>query len=139
MISSATVSTELGLTLVVPGNESVPLAASLSYSADDPYAIRIAFHVGTDEPVEWIFARELLATGLAYPAGEGDVQVCPDPRGRRDVLSIALSSPFGQARFEAPASATSDFLHLTYDIVAAGRENDFINVDDELGQLLWRA
>jgi hypothetical protein len=139
MISSATVSTELGLVLVVPGRGSVPLVASLSYSADDPYAIRIAFDVGTAEPVEWIFARELLATGLAYPAGDGDVQVCPAPPGRRDVLNIALSSPSGQARFEAPASATSDFLHLTYDIIAAGREDEFIDVDDELDELPWRA
>jgi Streptomyces sporulation and cell division protein, SsgA len=139
IISRATVSAELGLTLVVPGHGSVPLVASLSYSADDPYAVRMAFHVGTDEPVEWTFARELLATGLTCPAGEGDVRVWPASPGRREVLNIALSSPFGQARFEAPTSATSGFLHLTYGIVAAGREDEFIDVDNELGQLLRRA
>jgi hypothetical protein len=139
IISRATVSAELGLTLVVPGHGSVPLVASLSYSADDPYAVHLAFHVGTDEPVEWTFARELLATGLTCPAGEGDVRVWPASPGRREVLNIALSSPFGQARFEAPASATSGFLHLTYGIVAAGREDEFIDVDNELGQLLRRA
>ena len=63
MNSSVTVSAELGLSLVVPEHGSVPLVASLYYSADDPYAIRMAFHVGTDEPVEWIFARDLLAVG----------------------------------------------------------------------------
>src|SRR6266567_2511242 len=68
--SSATVSAELGLTLVVPEHGTVPLVASLYYSADDPFAIRMAFHVGLDEPVEWIFARELLAAGLAEPAGK---------------------------------------------------------------------
>ena len=113
--------------------------ASLYYSADDPYAIRMAFHVGTDEPVEWIFARELLTTGLACPAGDGDVQVWPASPGRREVLNIALSSPFGQARFEAPVSATADFLHLTYGIVAAGQEDEFIDVDSELDEILWRA
>jgi hypothetical protein len=137
--SSTTVSAELGLTLVVPEHGAVPLVASLYFSADDPYAIRMAFHVGTDEPVEWIFARELLTTGLACPAGDGDVRVWPAFPGRCDVLNIALSSPFGQAHFEAPVSATADFLLLTYGIVAAGREDEFIDVDGELDELLWRA
>jgi hypothetical protein len=137
--SSATVSAELGLTLVVPDHGSVPLVASLYYSADDPYAIRMAFHVGLDEPVEWIFARELLETGLAQPAGEGDVQVWPGSPDGRDILNLSLSSPFGQAHFEAPADATADFLRRTYGLIAAGREDEFIDVGSELDELLWRA
>src|SRR5690348_18494033 len=57
MNRSAIVSAELGLMLIVPDHDAVPLVASLFYSADDPYAIRMAFHVGMDEPVEWIFAK----------------------------------------------------------------------------------
>jgi hypothetical protein len=94
MNSSVTVSAELGLSLVVPEHGSIPLVASLHYSADDPYAIRMAFHVGTDEPVEWIFARDLLAVGLGGPAGEGDVQVWPADEQGHELLNIALSSPF---------------------------------------------
>jgi hypothetical protein len=137
--SSATVSAELGLTLVVPDHGAVPLVASLYYSADDPYAIRMAFHVGLDEPVEWIFARELLEAGLAQPAGEGDVQVWPGSPDGRDVLNLSLSSPFGQAHFEAPVDATADFLRRTYGLIAAGQEDEFIDVDSELDELLWRA
>ena len=137
--SSTTISAELGLTLIVPENGTVPLVASLYYSADDPYAVRMAFHVGTDEPVEWIFARELLATGLACPAGEGDVRVWPASPAGREVLNIALSSPFGAAHFQAPVPATADFLRLTYDLVADGREDEFTDVDGELDELLWRA
>jgi len=77
MDSGTTVSAELGLMLVVPQHTTVPLVASLFYSGDDPYAVRMAFHVGTDEPVEWIFARDLLAAGMAEPAGEGDVRAWP--------------------------------------------------------------
>jgi len=62
--SSTTISAELGLRLVVPQQTIVPLVASLYYSGSDPYAVRMAFHVGTDEPVEWIFARDLLAAGI---------------------------------------------------------------------------
>ena len=137
--SSTTISAELGLTLIVPEHGTVPLVASLYYSADDPYAVRMAFHVGTDEPVEWIFARELLATGLACPAGEGDVRVWPGSPAGREVLNIALSSPFGEAQFKAPVPATADFLRLTYELVAGGREDEFIDVDGELDELLLRA
>jgi hypothetical protein len=46
MNTGATVSAELGLSLVVPEHGAVPLVASLAYSVGDPYAIRMAFHVG---------------------------------------------------------------------------------------------
>ena len=139
MINSATVSAEVGLSLVVPEHGAVPLVASLYYSADDPYAIRMAFHVGTDEPVEWIFARELLAAGMDGPTGEGDVQVWPADVDGTDVLNLALSSPYGEAHFEAPLTATCEFLERTYKIIPVGSEADFINLDGELDDLLWQA
>src|SRR6266566_9431828 len=102
MNGSTTVSTELGLRLVVPEHTAVPLLASLSYHGDDPSAIRMAFHVGMDEPVEWIFARDLLIAGNeADGRGDGDVRVWPAAGG--DVLNITLSSPYGQALFETAA------------------------------------
>ncbi len=139
MNSSATVSAEVGLSLVVPEHGCVPLVASLYYSAEDPYAIRMAFHVGTDEPVEWIFARDLLAVGLEGPAGEGDVQVWPAYEDGREVLNIALSSPFGEAHFETARSSTAAFLARTYEVIAPGHETDYVDVDAELDELLWRA
>ncbi|MGD0559357.1 MAG: SsgA family sporulation/cell division regulator [Streptosporangiaceae bacterium] len=145
--SSSTVSAELGLRLIVPQQTIVPLVASLFYSGDDPYAIRIAFHVGLDEPVEWIFARDLLAEGVKGRAGLGDVQVwpstaTPDPatgESDRDVLNIELSSPFGQAHFEAPVNEISDFLRRTYRIVEDGKESEFVDVESELDDLLRQA
>ena len=149
MDSGTSVSAELGLMLVVPQHATVPLVASLFYSGDDPYAVRMAFHVGTDEPVEWIFARDLLAAGMAEPAGEGDVRAWPSsgdgdsdgdgPGDGETVLNIVLSSPFGQAHFEAPMTAMAEFLHRTYDAIPAGHEGDFIDIGGELDSLLWRA
>jgi Streptomyces sporulation and cell division protein, SsgA len=147
MDSGTTVSAELGLMLVVPQHATVPLVASLFYSGDDPYAVRMAFHVGTDEPVEWIFARDLLASGMTGPAGEGDVRAWPSPASSdgdsegdgETVLNIVLSSPFGQALFEAPMTAMAEFLHRTYDAIPAGHEGDFIDIGGELDSLLWRA
>src|SRR5580693_423734 len=143
MNSSSTVSAELGLRLVVPQQTVVPLVASLFYSKEDPYAIRIAFHVGLDEPVEWIFARDLLSLGIESREGLGDVVVWPSS-GSADgtsgrVLNIELSSPFGQAHFEAPIKEISDFLARTYAIVPEGEESDFVDVAAELTDLLKQA
>jgi hypothetical protein len=150
--SGTTISAELGLRLVVPQQTIVPLVASMYYSATDPYAVRMAFHVGTDEPVEWIFARDLLAAGIEARQGEGDVQVWPSAKSCAEsqglemtgpdlgaILNIELSSPFGQAHFEAPAEAMATFLRRTYQIVAAGKESDFINIETELDNLLRNA
>ena len=145
MDSGTSVSAELDLLLVVPQHAAVPLVASLFYSGDDPYAVRMAFHVGADEPVEWIFARDLLAAGMAGPSGEGDVRAWPSS-GDRDgggdgeiVLNIMLSSPFGQAHFEAPMTPMAEFLKRTYDVIPAGHEGDFIDVGGELDGLLRQA
>ena len=155
--SGTTISAELGLKLVVPQQTIVPLVASMYYNGSDPYAVRMAFHVGTDEPVEWIFARDLLAAGTESRQGDGDVQVWPSPVSaaeaddqepvdvaeltgtREKVLNIELSSPFGQAHFEAPAEAMSAFLRRTYQIVPAGQESRFIDMDTELNDLLGNA
>jgi len=126
-------SAELGLRLITPHQETLQLAASLYYSEDDPYAVRFAFHVGLDEPVEWVFARELLDSGMQAPRGIGDVKVWPSDDG---VLNIELISPFGQARFEAPVAKISDFLRRTYDVVPAGQETRRVDVDAELSELL---
>lgn len=141
MDSGTTVSAELGFLLVVPRQASVPVTASLFYTGDDPYAVRMAFHAGTDEAVEWIFARDLLTAGLTEPAGAGDVRTWPAPSrdGDEPVLNIALSSPFGQAHFEAPATAMAEFLRRTYDAIPAGREGEFFDIGAELDSLLWQA
>jgi len=144
MDSSSTVSAEVGLRLVVPQQTIVPLVASLYYSREDPYAIRIAFHVGLDEPVEWIFARDLLSLGIEGREGQGgDVHVWPSAGSEGgapgSVLNIELSSPFGQAHFEAPVKDISDFLSRTYELVPAGDESDHVDVEAELTDLLRQA
>ena len=148
MSSSRTgVSAELGLGLVGPERMIVPLTASLSYRCSDPYAIRMAFDVGTDEPVEWFLARDLLAAALHAREGIGDVQAWPsaasgDPAAAegtaagRQILNIVIASPFGHAQFEVSARAIEAFLQRTYAIVAAGEESDYLDFDAELTALL---
>ena len=136
MNTRAIVAAELGLRLVVPEHGGVPLTASLYYRGDDPYAIRMAFNVGMDDPVEWIFARDLLAEGLDHVSGDGDVRVWPSTAAHRDVLNLALSSPFGEAHFEAPRTALTGFLLRTFEVIPAGREGEFIDIEGELNDIL---
>lgn len=140
MNSSSTASAELGLRLVTSQQTIVPLTGSLFYSREDPYAIRIALHVGLDEPVEWVFARDLLSMDIGGRGGIGDVHVWPSAGSEGGELgsavNIELSSPFGRANLEAPAREVSDFLRRTYRIVPDGQESDHIDVEAELNDLL---
>jgi hypothetical protein len=142
-MDSSVVSAELGVWLVVPGQTIVPLVARFAYSREDPYALCIAFLVAPDEYVEWVCGRELLAMGLEDREGIGDVTVWPSAESAGGapggVVHIELSSPFGQAHFEAPARDLSDFLRQTYDLVPAGDESKHIDVDAELYDLLRQA
>jgi hypothetical protein len=141
-VNSSTATAEIAFRLIVPHQTVVPLVASLHYSSADPYAIRIAFHVGLDEPVEWTFARDLLANGLQGRDGLGDVHVWPAPseadKTADQVLHLELSSPFGEAHFEAPMRDVTDFLRKTWRIVPAGEESDFTDVEAELSEILSR-
>lgn len=133
----ATVTTELALRLVVPGDASVPVLADVSYDGGDPYAVRVTFHTGAGETVEWTFARQLLTDGVTRPVGEGDVRVWPAPSTRPLAVGLSLSSPSGQALFEVPLSELVEFLTRTYAAVPTGCESDFIDLDAELAVLLW--
>ncbi len=148
--SRAAVSAELGLGLVGPEHTIVPLMASLYYSCADPYAVKMAFHVGTDEPVEWTLARDLLAAALLAREGIGDVRAWPsaasaDPAAAvgaaagQKILNIAMTSPFGHAQFQASAAAVEAFLARTYQLVPEGEESDYLDFDAELTELLSQA
>ena len=131
------VTTQLDLRLVVPGNPSLPVMSELTYDHSDPYAIKIAFHTGGTDIVEWTFARSLLTDGVTHPVGEGDVQVWPSHSSGRPVVCISLSSPSGQAMFEAPLTQVVEFLTRSYAVVPTGSESDHVDVEAELALLLW--
>ena len=131
------VSAELELRLVVPGSPSLPVTAEMGYDREDPYAVRVAFHTGASDVVEWTFARSLLTDGVTHPVGEGDVQVWPSHSGGRPVVCLSLSSPSGRALFEAPLSDLVEFLTKSYAVVPTGSESEHVDVEAELALLLW--
>jgi hypothetical protein len=124
------------LRLVVPGGTPLPVPADVIYDPADPYAVRVAFHTGGDECVEWTFARSLLTEGVSQAAGMGDVQVWPARSGGRRTVCVSLSSPSGRALFEASLPDVVQFLTRTYSLVPTGNESDYVDVDSELALLL---
>lgn len=128
------VDTEVELRLVVPDAGTVPLRVALRYGVDDPFAVTASF-AGDGMTIEWVFARDLLIGGLERPCGEGDVHVWPSWGSGRDLVLISLTSPDGQAVLEGDADVLRAFLARTLELVPAGGESAYVNVDAELAAL----
>ncbi|MFM9593271.1 SsgA family sporulation/cell division regulator [Streptomyces scabiei] len=129
---------ELELGLVLSPEHTLPVPAKLGFRSDDPYAVHITFHINSERPVHWTFARELLVEGVFRPCGQGDVRVWPTKVSGRGVVLMALSSPDGDALLEAPAAAVSAWLERTLRVVPPGSEFDMLGFDDGLAELLAR-
>ncbi|MCH0563811.1 MULTISPECIES: SsgA family sporulation/cell division regulator [unclassified Streptomyces] len=129
---------ELELKLVLSPEHSVPVPARLSYRTGDPYAVHVTFHINSDHPVRWTFARELLVEGVFRPCGHGDVRVWPTKVDGRSVVLMALTSPDGDALLEAPTPQVSAWLERTLRVVPPGTEGGQLGIDDALDQLLAR-
>ncbi|MGW6741003.1 SsgA family sporulation/cell division regulator [Streptomyces sp. NPDC055025] len=127
---------DLELRLVLSPERGIPVPARLAYRTDDPYAVHITFHIGSETPVKWTFARELLVEGVFRPCGHGDVRIWPAKVAGHGVLCVALSSPDGDALLEAPSSAVSAWLERTLRIVPPGTESGQLGIDDGLSELL---
>ncbi|UXY27853.1 SsgA family sporulation/cell division regulator [Streptomyces sp. HUAS TT20] len=129
---------ELELRLVLSPERSIPVPARLGYRTTDPYAVHITFHINSEHPVHWTFARELLVEGVFRACGQGDVRVWPTKTEGRSVVLVALSSPDGDALLEAPAAQVSAWLERTLRVVPPGTEGGQLGIDDALDQLLAR-
>ncbi|MBT2445398.1 SsgA family sporulation/cell division regulator [Streptomyces sp. ISL-36] len=127
---------ELELKLVLSPERSIPVPARLAYRTDDPYAVHITFHIGSEHPVNWTFARELLVEGVFRPCGHGDVRIWPTKVDGRNVVLMALSSPDGDALLEAPSAQVSAWLERTLRAVPPGTESEQLGIDDGLAELL---
>src|SRR4026208_2223438 len=97
-----TVTREVTVQLVAPGDGSVSLPVVLHYDVVDPYAVHATFRTGQGGGVSWVFARELLALGVHRPSGDGDVRVWPSWSSGAEVVFIGLTSPDGEALLQAP-------------------------------------
>lgn len=133
----STVSYKLALHLLSTEGDVLPLNAELHYAAEDPLAVEACFDDGSPDPVRWVFARELLTTGMSELSGDGDVVIWPtiDADGG-PAVQMRLNSPHGDALLEASASELDEFLAETRRLVPPGTEHRYIRVDDVITALL---
>ncbi|MFB7546715.1 SsgA family sporulation/cell division regulator [Streptomyces sp. NPDC056154] len=127
---------ELEFKLVLSPERSIPVPARLTYRTEDPYAVHVAFHIGSEFPVHWTFARELLVEGVFRPCGQGDVRIWPTKVDVRNVIFVALTSPDGDALLELPSAAVAAWVERTLRLVPPGTESERLGIDEGLAELL---
>ncbi|MFJ6460246.1 SsgA family sporulation/cell division regulator [Streptomyces sp. NPDC091387] len=127
---------ELELKLVLSPERSIPVPARLTYRTQDPYAVHITFHIGSDTPVYWTFARDLLVEGVFRPCGHGDVRIWPTKVDGRGIICVALTSPDGNALLEVPSAAVAAWMERTLRVVPPGTESERLGIDEGLAELL---
>ena len=130
------VTQSLTLELIDATGASTPIEAELRYDAADPYAVTTVFMTGNSQ-VCWTFGRELLATGLYEPSGDGDVHVwpCLDADGHAVVI-IELCSPDGEALVQAKTGDLRTFVDRMGALVPTGAESEHIDVDAAIAAIL---
>ncbi|WP_405484426.1 SsgA family sporulation/cell division regulator [Streptomyces sp. NBC_00009] len=121
--------------LVISRTYTLSMGLSLRYETTDPYVVRAALFGDTDEPVEWVLGRDVLADGLKGSAGCGDVRVW-SAVGRGDqAMYIVLGSPAGTDLLEVPVQDVKAFLENTEAVMPRGTESGHIDWDLELANL----
>ncbi|HEY2087670.1 MAG TPA: SsgA family sporulation/cell division regulator [Mycobacterium sp.] len=105
----------------------------LTWVADDPYAVVIAFPAYPDFPL-WAFSRELLEQGLDGPVGMGDVRCSADPRGYTVTLLGSRHEAGISVDLVLERSWVTEFLAAT--TLAPGSEPYGDALDSALAELL---
>ncbi|GAA1261228.1 SsgA family sporulation/cell division regulator [Kitasatospora nipponensis] len=125
----------LELQLVLGPGLGIPVRACLRYHPAEPYAVYLDLHVALDAPITWVFARELLATGLTEGAGPGDVSIRPGADGSPQTVDITLHGADSATVLRAPARQVRTFLAGTERVVPFGSEDAHLDLDGLPGWL----
>lgn len=76
---------ELPIYLIAMNGRGADYQVSLSWSPADPWALTLSIPSGRHSHESWLFARELLWTGLSTPTGTGAVRIEP---GNTDTVAL---------------------------------------------------
>ncbi|MGW7070872.1 SsgA family sporulation/cell division regulator [Streptomyces sp. NPDC054855] len=120
-------------------NTSMPVPAELHYDLTDPCAVRLSLGAPLTSPVDWVFARELLAQGLHLSAGIGDVLVTPLGPHRARRVRITLRSATGSALVDIDAAEVDAFLQQSFALVPPGAESAHIDLDRAVAAAMGRS
>lgn len=129
-----TVTTPLTLSVSAMTGDA-ELAAELRYDPSDPLAVSLAIGTECDEPVVWVFARDLLADGVNHASGEGDITIEPASDMDSREIRITLATDC-LATMIAPRDPVVEFLVSAFTAVPSGCEMDNVDFDAEIAALL---
>jgi hypothetical protein len=119
---------------VVTGDADIQ--AEFRYDPADPLAVSLAIGVECEEPVVWVFGRDLLADGVNHPTGEGDITIEPaSAMDRREEVRITLATDTF-ATMIAPRDRVVEFLVASFTAVPSGCEMDLVDLDAEIASML---
>ncbi|MEU0986270.1 SsgA family sporulation/cell division regulator [Streptomyces sp. NPDC005953] len=130
------VQAEVLMSFLVSEELSFRIPVELRYATDDPYALRMTFHLPGDAPVTWVFGRDLLLDGVLGPSGDGDVHI--GPTGPEELADIAIRLQVGadRALFHVRTAPVVAFLDRTDKLVPLGQERTFGDFEGNLDKAL---
>ncbi|WP_079144288.1 SsgA family sporulation/cell division regulator [Streptomyces agglomeratus] len=106
----------------------VTLDTTFRYRSDDPFTVRIDFHLPLGPTVVWHLDRDMLMAGTQSPTGIGDIHLRPAPGpGNTDRVLMRLSSPEGIAMVDVDRVPLTEWLGETYVLVPAGTESGHLD------------
>lgn len=109
----------------------------LVWDPGEPYEVRLAEFGPYAKEVS--FARELLASALAgHPAGKGDVhaRVGYLPGVRDSLLLLSITRQDGLQQLALTGAKVARFVRDTIDLIPQGEEWRYLNLDEEIDDLL---
>jgi hypothetical protein len=117
--------------------KQTPLEVTLGYCPNDPWAVQLDFGISSQGlPVVWVLSRELLATGLTTPSGEGDVVIWPSAEDPNTVTYLALNGVESSCVIKMGRDDVVSFLDESLANVPFGDEDKHFDIEEELRQLL---
>lgn len=115
---------------------AIPVFSRWTYTAREPYLVKLAFRTEHARWIDWVFARDLLVEGLERPTGLGDVRVRPDLAIEHELMVIELESPDGFAIVEMRREDMARFVETTCQMVPLGAEGDLLDIDGFIAQVI---
>ncbi|MEU2155497.1 SsgA family sporulation/cell division regulator [Streptomyces sp. NPDC019396] len=129
---------EVLMSFLVSEELSFRIPVELRYDTEDPYAVRMTFHLPGDAPVTWAFARDLLRDGIGAPSGDGDVRIAPTDAEAVSEVGIRLQVGTERALFRVSAAPLLAFLDRTDTLVPLGQEHRLGDFEEHLEETLGR-
>lgn len=111
-------------------------SGSFLYGQADPYAVQFLFNDGDSNLVRLAFSRELLMQGLDEEVGEGSLTIRCRVRHGVETMMLTSLSDYGEELIMMNKQAVTVFLAKTFQLVPAGEEGRFLDVDSTIDQLL---